>query len=128
TDLEPLYFLVQREYPVHRFFHTFIGATVGALVCAVTGKFVCETILLLGQRIAPELFRALVGASAGIRWRVAFVSALLGTYSHVSLDAIMHTDLRPFAPFTSTNPFYHLIDVGVLHMLCLLSGMAGFAC
>ena len=128
TDLESLYFLVEREYPVHRFFHTFVGATVGAVVCAVTGKFVCEAMLLLGQRIAPEVFRALVGTFAGMQWKVAFVSAFAGTYSHVFLDGIMHADVRPFAPFTSANPFYHLIDVGLLHLLCVLAGVVGFAC
>ena len=128
TDLESLYFLVHQEYPVHRFFHTFLGATFGAVLCAVSGKFVCQVVLRIGERAAPQLFRALVGTSARIRWSAAFVSAFVGTYSHVLLDGIMHPDVQPFAPFTNSNPFYHLIDVGLLHMLCVLAAVVGFAC
>jgi membrane-bound metal-dependent hydrolase YbcI (DUF457 family) len=94
----------------------------------VTGKIACQTMLLIGKRAAPRLFRALVGASAVIPWKLAFVSAFVGTYSHVFLDGIMHTDVQPFAPFASSNPFHHLIDVGVLHLLCLLAGVVGIAC
>jgi hypothetical protein len=34
TDLESAYHLVRGDYPVHRFFHTYLGATFVALVCA----------------------------------------------------------------------------------------------
>src|SRR6476659_8577458 len=30
TDVEPLYFILTRQYPLHRFFHTYVGATVMA--------------------------------------------------------------------------------------------------
>ena len=35
-DCETLYYLLQRTYPIHRFFHTFVGAT---LVGLLTGLF-----------------------------------------------------------------------------------------
>ena len=56
------------------------------------------------------------------------MSASVGTYSHVFLDGIMHSDVQPFAPFTSSNPFYHSMDVGLLHIICIVAGVVGFAC
>ena len=34
---------------------------------------------------------------------VVFVSALLGTTSHVFLDSLMHSDMRPLFPFSDEN-------------------------
>ena len=31
---------------------------------------------------------------------------LLGAYSHLLLDALVHSDVQPFAPFVSGNPLY----------------------
>src|SRR6185295_16632287 len=92
TDLESLYYLMQREYPVHRFFHSYVGATLAAGACGITGKYVCGSVLAIIQSIAPRLFAVLVGVSAAIPWPTAFLSAFIGTYSHVFLDSIMHPD------------------------------------
>jgi membrane-bound metal-dependent hydrolase YbcI (DUF457 family) len=35
-DIEPLYYLLTRQYPLHRFFHTYVGASVVA-VGAIAG-------------------------------------------------------------------------------------------
>src|SRR4051812_11157964 len=124
-DLEPLYFLLRREYPVHRFLHTYVGATLLAVVCAVSGRFFGQQVLGLFRRATRSLFDALVGKSSEIPWRVAFLSAFIGTYTHIFLDSIMHPDIEPFSPFTHANVFYHAIDVGLLHLLCLLVGVVG---
>ena len=34
-DCETLYYLVRQEYPVHRFFHSVLGATAAGLVVAI---------------------------------------------------------------------------------------------
>jgi hypothetical protein len=128
TDFESLYFLVRREYPVHRFLHTYIGATLLAGFCAVTGRFVGQQVLSIFRWTTPSLFKALVGGSARIPWGTALLSAFIGTYSHVFLDSIMHPDIKPFSPFADANPFYHAIDVGLLHLLCVLVGLVGCAC
>ncbi len=58
-------------------------------------------------------------------WRVAFISALVGTYSHVGLDAVMHRDMRPFWPIIYGNGFLGVISVGTLHLLCVALGLLG---
>ncbi len=127
-DMESLYYLVQRAYPVHRFLHTYVGATLLAGFCAVTGRFLGQQALALFRWAMPFAFKALVGDSTRISWPIAFLSAFIGTIGHVFLDSIMHADIEPFSPFTSANPMYQLIGVGFLHLLCFLIGVVSFAC
>ena len=32
VDVEPLYFMLTHQWPIHRFFHTYVGATVAAAI------------------------------------------------------------------------------------------------
>ena len=41
------------------------------------------------------------------------------------LDSIMHTDARPFAPFSDVNGMLHIISVTQLHMVCVGLGIVG---
>ncbi len=50
-----------------------------------------------------------------IAWWVAFGSAFIGTYTHVVLDSIMHSDVEPFYPLSQANNMLRLISVGELH-------------
>ena len=47
------------------------------------------------------------------------------TYSHVVLDSIMHSDMRPLAPLSGDNVLLHVVSAGGLHLLCVLSGVLG---
>jgi membrane-bound metal-dependent hydrolase YbcI (DUF457 family) len=62
-----------------------------------------------------------------IAWWVVFSSAFIGSFSHVLLDSIMHSDVEPFFPFTLDNKLLGLILVSMLHKVCLYSGLAGAA-
>lgn len=118
-DLQPLFVLITGEGHLHGFSHTYIGATLIAVLSALTGKYLSEVGLsVLG--LNPD--GALV-----IRWPVAFLSAFTGTFSHVLLDSIMHADVQPFFPVTTDNAFVGLITVDALHKFCLYSGLAGGA-
>jgi len=111
-DLEPGYYLLRGEYPVHRFFHTFVGAIVMGALCGLIGVGFL--------RIAVRL-----GANLRMSWQCALLSGLVGSISHVLLDSIMHRDIRPFAPLSDVNPFLGLISVPALHWFCLISGLVG---
>lgn len=67
---------------------------------------------------------AVVGPTR-IPWRAAIVGAVLGTYSHIFLDSIMHADMQPLAPFVETNTMLGAISTGSLHLVCLASGGLG---
>lgn len=110
TDVEPLYYMVTQQFPLHRFFHTYVGATVmGALTVAL---------LLLLRRWITRWQTTLFALSAG---------AFIGTYSHVVLDSIMHSDITPLAPFSEANGLWRIISLGELHLYCLLAGLIGAA-
>lgn len=96
VDFEPLYFMLTHQYPLHRFFHTFLGA--GLVVGAALGLF-------LAARWCAARFwlPALFGWRELGMWEVA-LGAALGSYSHVFLDSVMHDEIRPFAPFSDANP------------------------
>ena len=116
-DIQPLIVLFTGQGHLHGFTHTLIGATLLGALSALTGKYLSEIglRLLQLQRFLP------------IRWPIAIISAYIGTYSHVVLDAIMHADLQPFAPFDLHNPLLGMLSISALHRLCVYSGLLGGA-
>lgn len=118
-DLQPLVAIVTGEGKLHGFSHTYIGATLIALFSAATGKYLSQWALLFLTK----------GTQRGIniRWWVAFLSAFIGTYSHVFLDGIMHVDIEPLAPFSHSNELLGFVSVTTLHKFCIYSGIAGLA-
>lgn len=118
-DVESLVNLIQDRHPVHAFFHTYAGATIAAL--GTVGLLVALRALALRLRL-PNLFswRAL-----GLRSVV--VGALLGAWTHVLLDSVMHHDIRPLAPFSEANPLLAVLSVDSLHLLCVGLAVLGVA-
>jgi hypothetical protein len=39
----------------------------------------------------------------------------------------MHSDMRPFAPFSDARPWLSAISIEQLHLLCVAAGAAGVA-
>ena len=62
-------------------------------------------------------------------WWVGLLAAgaLLGAWSHVGLDAVMHFDVAPLAPWRPGNPLLDRLDVMDLHALCLAATVLGLA-
>jgi membrane-bound metal-dependent hydrolase YbcI (DUF457 family) len=117
-DIQPLFVLITGDGHLHGFTHTYIGATLLAILSALSGKYLSEIgliILGLADKSNP----------VNIAWWVAFVSAFIGTYSHVVLDSIMHSDVEPFYPLSQENSLHGLITVDELHQLCLFSALVG---
>jgi hypothetical protein len=117
-DIQPLFVLVTGEGHLHGFSHTYIGATLLAILSALSGKYLSEIglkILELSDKLNP----------VNIAWWVAFVSAFIGTYSHVVLDSIMHGDVEPFYPLSQANSLHGLITMGELHQFCVFSALVG---
>lgn len=113
-DVEPLYFILTHQYPLHRFFHTYIGVSliaVATLVLFVMARWFASRVWL------PNLFKwqelGLVPVALG---------AAAGGYSHVVLDSLMHHDITPFAPFSNANPLLQAVSLGTLHWSCLAAG------
>lgn len=116
-DVEPLYYMLSDQYPIHRFFHTYIGATV---VAATTVIIFTIFRWFASRWCLPDLFR----------WQALTVlavtlGAVTGTYSHIVLDSLMHHDIMPFAPFSNANPLLQAVSLSTLNWSCLAAGVAG---
>ena len=119
-DIQPLIVLIVGEGHLHGFSHTYIGATLLAVVSALSGKYLSEIgLLILGisNKINP----------IKIKWFVAYISAFIGTFTHVILDSIMHQDIEPFYPFVDSNNLLGIMSIVELHKLCIYSAGVGAA-
>ena len=118
-DIQPLIVMISGEGHLHGFSHTYVGAVLLAIFAALSGKYLSEVgLFVLG--LNPHW-------QVRISWLVCFLSSFIGTFSHVLLDSIMHSDVEPFYPLTPDNPFLGLLSVQALHKVCLYSGLVGGA-
>jgi hypothetical protein len=136
-DLEPAYYMLQGQAIVHRFFHTYVGATLIGVAAVVIGKPVCSWALRLLHTLESRGAAGAGAAGAAARTRdpceariglgAAALGAFVGAYSHVLLDSVMHADMRPLAPFSQANPLFRVISLDALHTLCVVAGILGLA-
>jgi len=116
-DIQPLLVMISGEGHLHGFSHTYLGATLLAVFSGLSGKYLAEIgLYVLGLNQAWQV---------RISWCVAFLSAFVGTYTHVVLDSIMHADVEPFAPLSVSNGLLHIISNELLHILCVASALLG---
>ena len=116
-DLQPLFVMISGEGHLHGFTHTYMGAILIAFFSATTGKYLSEFGLVV-LRISP-------GTPIKISWWVTFLSAFIGSFSHVFLDSIMHGDVQPFYPLSLVNNFQGIVSIDDLHKICMYSGLIG---
>jgi len=124
-DIEPLVRIIRGDAVLHGFTHTYLGATLIAIISAVIGRPICR---FLWNHWTPDPRSPLLNWLHGqevVSWPAAITGAFVGTYSHVVLDSIMHFDMQPLAPLSAANGLLHTISVGALHLLCVLSGVLG---
>jgi Domain of unknown function (DUF4184) len=126
-DLEPIsVFLVTLE-PRHLFFHTIIGATLVAALCATIGVGWCESaIKIWNEEIRGKPEEKWFKSNETISKFSAWFSALIGAWTHLLLDSFMHYDIRPLSPFTDANVLLGVISIGWLYSICLTLGLIGF--
>lgn len=115
-DIEPLLGIIYGWPVLHGISHTLGGALVIGAMAALTGKPISQWVLHYFKQSYQSL-----------SWQVAFVSAYIGTFSHIALDAIMHSDMNPFWPLQRGNSWLGLITIAQLHLLCLLLFIIGLA-
>lgn len=120
-DCEVLYHIVRHEYPVHRGMHTLIGATSAGLAAA--------GVALALRRLAPDFIRRAQALAPVLRSETSTVGivagGIVGGASHPFLDALMHADVRLFAPWSAANPLLGSVAMRGLHLACLAAGVVG---
>jgi membrane-bound metal-dependent hydrolase YbcI (DUF457 family) len=88
---------VLREWPFHRWAHTFALALV---IGVATGLAV---------------------------WATAEPVLRHGGVTHPLLDGLMHDDIQPLMPFAGGNPFLGLMSLATLHFSCVAAAAVGVA-
>lgn len=119
-DLEVLFRFAVKSPHLHGFTNSVLGATVVLLISVPAGKPLGEWILRWWNRQLSEAQAKWLGVGETITWRAAWIGGILGVYSHVFLDAIMHVDAKPWMPFSPANPLVDLLSIGQLNLLCLI--------
>jgi len=126
-DLEPLYFMLRDDDPLHRFLHTYVGATAVALVSIIIGRPICEWALRVWNSWLSLAQARWLAFPPTISLASAAVGAFIGAYSHIALDSIMHADMRPLAPLVESNSLLGVVSIDDLHGICVMAGLVGLA-
>jgi membrane-bound metal-dependent hydrolase YbcI (DUF457 family) len=114
-DVEPLYYLMTDDLPLHRFTHTALGATtVGFLT----------VLCMMALRHVPRIHTMLAGTGE-LETVSLCLGALTGAGSHVVLDSIMHWDVGILAPLSETNSLFGLIEWASVNWVCIGAGVVG---
>ena len=110
-DIEPFYYLFISPNPsgeLHGFFHTYIGATILAIVIAF--------VLIRWRKQVDRLLTMLRIDQKKFSNKEIYISSFIGAYSHILFDSFMHVDVKPLWPIT-TNPFLGMISVGDIYFI-----------
>ena len=126
-DAEAAFYLFTDDPPYHRFLHTYLGATIVALLAVVIGR----PLLAYALRSWNRLVRADGDSPLWIEPRVPLIAAvsgaLIGGYSHVLLDSFLYSDMRPISPLSDTNAALNMLSTLEVYALCFALGLLGGA-
>lgn len=127
-DLEVVWNVVTDAPVLHDRTHTLAGALVVGLFCIVPSKLG----LTAGYRWLrshlerrPDVPARFVRELRDVTWVGAVFGALVGSLTHVALDALMHPDVRPFAPWLAETSCWIPGSFVWIHLLCALAGLVG---
>ncbi len=111
-DIEPLlnlYFNIGNN--MHGFFHSFIGASIIALIIS--------PIMFYLRKPMKKLLE-----SFGLKQKTSFkkilLASLFGVYLHVFLDSFLYSDIKPFFP-SAYNPIYDMLPYNEIINFCIFS-------
>lgn len=103
------------EGTLHGPLHTVLGGTLVAGALAV---------VMYATKPVWNQVGVLVGlAQKRSAYRIGAAS-LIGVYSHLTLDAMMHTDMQPLYPFDG-NPLLGLVPTSDIYLICFLGFLVG---
>ena len=115
-DLEPLVGMLRGSDVLHGYTHTLAGAlAIGVLAGAI------------GRPVSLFVLRRAGIAHVPFSWGASFAGGLVGTLSHIALDALMHADQRPWWPLSDANPWLYSVPLSGIHVGCVVAGVLGGA-
>lgn len=111
-----LFILPNLGLPLHGPLHSFLGAIVLGVITGGT----CY--LILQYSGLHDIMNKTLPTS--ITLKKSIISALLGTFSHIILDAPLYEEMNPFFPFTG-NPYLGIIPSSDVYLICIISYILG---
>lgn len=115
-DCETAWNIYREHARLHTFFHSYLGVFMAMILTA--------TLLVVYSWFALQfpkawLIRELEDWGLPFQFRSSLTAVLLGGWSHVFLDSVVHADMQPYAPFSNSNAMLDFVSVDMLHMACL---------
>ena len=127
-DLEPVTLFLLIGDPAHPWLHTLPGAIAVAAIAATLGRKPCEIALRWwNRRLSSGWQTRWLAVDPPISKTTAWISALIGTLSHIALDSIMHVDVEALWPFVAGNRVQGMISLGALHGACIGAALLALA-
>lgn len=126
-DIEPLIGMIRGADVRHGWSHSYVGATAIGLLVMLLAPPLCRPMLRRWNRELQHHRLDWLRSPEAIGWLPASTAAFLGTYSHVVLDSVMHTDITPLSPWSTANALRGYISIDALHSACVISGLFGAA-
>ncbi len=118
-DFEVIWNLLKGNDRLHTFFHSYIGSCVVIIIVVIFAYFISH---FLDKYIyLKNLFSKFIPLDS----KPFFFSAIIGAWSHVFLDSLMHADMTPLYPFFANNFLLNRISLLSLHLGCVFSGGIG---
>ncbi len=109
-DLEPLAVLMfGLPGPLHGNLHTFLGATIVAILTA------CVIWVI---RTPLQQLLSLFALSHDTTFNSVLMASVIGTYSHVLLDSFLYAEMNPFFPMLG-NSLLGLIQAPTIYQFCV---------
>ena len=125
-DLEPITYFIFTGIPSHKFFHSIFGATLLGLICALFFRKICRNyIIKWNKNLHPIDRNWLEVKTPEIYIHEGLISGLIGAWSHITLDAMMHVDIKPLWPFLDQNPALGIVSATSILYCCLISLLIG---
>ena len=124
-DIEVLRYLMRGDYPLHRFWHTYLGATIVAITVGIIGKPISQWLKHSWNFLTCKISIMDLSVDAPTSWAVSFSSAFIGAYSHILLDSLYHTDIMPLLPFLHINHLRGYVRPYTVDLLCIAAGIIG---
>jgi len=119
-DLEPITYFIFTGVPSHKFFHSIFGATLLGLICALYFRKLCGNYIMKWNKNLHPIDRSwLEVRNSKVNLFEALLGGLIGAWSHLVLDSMMHHDIKPFWPFLSENIFLGLLSSNSILYSCV---------
>lgn len=117
-----VFILPGRGLPLHGPLHSFTGAFFSGTIVAVCSWFSFRYIITA----LVEYFKLdLPFSIPQYSFKNSFLSAQIGTISHIVLDAPLYGEMDLLYPLGVGNPWYGLVPGSSIYLLCVLSFFLG---